>query len=225
MLANISDTDNCSFTIPANATGILIRVLLNAGVIYDVTIHLRYSENYKAYSVLWSDHGTVYKGTAKYKGDGEWEITPTYAEADLGSFDYNQAATSATGAYRFQTAQNAIPAVFPPNDTTVADIISSNYKAITAAQTATPVVGVALSFGTRIIIYDESLKTATAADFKTAMSGVKLVYKLASPTSFTVTGPDPETLLGDNNIWSDTGDISVKYRANTALYIEKKLGE
>ena len=37
---------------------------------------------------------------------------------------------------------------------------------------------------------------------------------------------DPETLtllLGENNIWADTGDTSVSYRADTKLYIDGKL--
>lgn len=37
-------------------------------------------------------------------------------------------------------------------------------------------------------------------------------------------GPDPATRLGANSIWTDTGDITVQYRADTALYIDKKLG-
>ena len=31
------------------------------------------------------------------------------------------------------------------------------------------------------------------------------------------------TLYGDNNIWSDTGDVSVNYRCDTKKYIDKKL--
>jgi len=33
------------------------------------------------------------------------------------------------------------------------------------------------------------------------------------------------TLLGTNNIWSDTGDAEVTYRADTALYVAKKIAE
>jgi len=33
-----------------------------------------------------------------------------------------------------------------------------------------------------------------------------------------------KTLLGVNNIWSDAGDVDVEYRADTKLYIDKKLG-
>ena len=50
-----------------------------------------------------------------------------------------------------------------------------------------------------------------AASFKTAVSGVKLVYKLATPTTVQLTPNQLTTLLGTNNIWSDTGDTFVKY--------------
>jgi len=33
-----------------------------------------------------------------------------------------------------------------------------------------------------------------------------------------------KTLLGVNNIWSDAGDVEVEYRADTKLYIDKRLG-
>ena len=35
--------------------------------------------------------------------------------------------------------------------------------------------------------------------------------------------PDVTTLKGQNNIWSDVGDVEVEYRADTKLYIQKVL--
>lgn len=51
----------------------------------------------------------------------------------------------------------------------------------------------------------------TDAQFKTAMSGVQLVYELATPTTTQLTPTEVRTLLNDNNIFADTGDIEVKY--------------
>lgn len=59
-----------------------------------------------------------------------------------------------------------------------------------------------------------------AATFKTAMNGVKLVYELATPTTVQLTPQQLNTLLGVNNIWSDAGDASVEYYADTKLYID-----
>lgn len=62
-----------------------------------------------------------------------------------------------------------------------------------------------------------------AAVFKTAVSGQKLVYPLATPVTYQLTPTEVTTLLGTNNIWSDCGDSTVEYRADTKLYIDKKI--
>lgn len=51
------------------------------------------------------------------------------------------------------------------------------------------------------------------------------VYELATPTTYHLTPQEITTLLGQNNIWSDTGDTSVTYKADTKLYIDKKFTE
>lgn len=173
------------------------------------------------YSVSWTDHGTVYKGTAEYKGDGEWEITKTHEGVDMGdlTYTYNYAGSH----HRFTTTLSGI--VTGVAGTTPINAISSMYKAVSwnASWTHGDMSYSNGPSATEVTIINDNY--SDAATFKTAMAGQTLVYELATPTTYTVSGPDPETLLGDNNIWSDTGDISVKYRANTALYIEKRLGE
>lgn len=47
-------------------------------------------------------------------------------------------------------------------------------------------------------------------DFKTAVTGVKLVYELATPTTAQLTGQQIE-LLRDCYVWSDVGDITLTY--------------
>lgn len=63
-----------------------------------------------------------------------------------------------------------------------------------------------------------------AASFKTAMSGVQLVYELATPQTVQLTANEISTVLGQNNIWNDCGDTEVEYRADTKLYIKKLTG-
>ena len=52
------------------------------------------------------------------------------------------------------------------------------------------------------------------ADFKTAMSGVRLVYELATPYEIQLTPHQIRTLYGNNNIFADTGDVEVTYSIN-----------
>ena len=53
---------------------------------------------------------------------------------------------------------------------------------------------------------------ATADAFKTAVTGVRLVYELATSTTITLTPHQMSSLLGENNIWADCGDSAVVYR-------------
>lgn len=61
----------------------------------------------------------------------------------------------------------------------------------------------------------------TASAFKSALSGETILYELDTPVTYQLTPIEVKTLLGYNNIWADTGDSTVEYRANTKLYIEK----
>ena len=70
-----------------------------------------------------------------------------------------------------------------------------------------------------VVVKDSSY--TDAATFKTAMSGVQLCYELATPITIQLTPHEVKSLLGANNIFADTGDCSVEYRADTKLYIER----
>lgn len=66
------------------------------------------------------------------------------------------------------------------------------------------------------------LRYTDASAFKTALSGVELVYYLAQPTTLTLTPTEIRTLYGTNYIWANTlGDTSVTYRANATLLYNK----
>ena len=60
--------------------------------------------------------------------------------------------------------------------------------------------------------------------FKTAMSGAKVVYELADAYKQTIqlTPTQVQTLLGTNNIFADSGDVSVEYIADIQGYIDKQ---
>ena len=68
---------------------------------------------------------------------------------------------------------------------------------------------------------------ATVADFKNYLSTnpIAVVYELAEPITYNLTPTEIKSLLGDNNVWADAGDTTVTYRADTAMYINKKIAE
>lgn len=55
----------------------------------------------------------------------------------------------------------------------------------------------------------------------TPTTGAQVVYELATPITYTLTPTEIRTLLGANNIWADTGDVDVDYRADTKLYVQQ----
>ena len=53
----------------------------------------------------------------------------------------------------------------------------------------------------------------------------QLCYELANPIHYPLEATEIKTLLGQNNIWSNTGDTEVEYRASTKMYIDRKITE
>ena len=53
------------------------------------------------------------------------------------------------------------------------------------------------------------------ATFKSAMSGQNIVYPLATPQTYQLTPTEVKTLLGDNNIFADCGDVAIEYETGT----------
>ena len=58
-----------------------------------------------------------------------------------------------------------------------------------------------------------------------ANNNLEVCYPLATPTEIQLTSQEVRTLLGENNIWSDAGDMTVEYPADTKLYIDQKITE
>ena len=51
---------------------------------------------------------------------------------------------------------------------------------------------------------------------------LQVCYPLATPQTIQLTATEVDSLLADNNVWADSGDVSVIYRADTKLYIDGK---
>lgn len=66
---------------------------------------------------------------------------------------------------------------------------------------------------TYIICHDNQSNFSTVGDFTTYLSNntLQLVGKLATPTTIQLPTANIETLLGENNVWADTGDTTLQY--------------
>lgn len=63
----------------------------------------------------------------------------------------------------------------------------------------------------------------TASDLKTALNGVQFVYPIATPQTYTLTPTEVSTLLGENNVWADAGDVEVVYVRDLNITINNLL--
>ncbi len=58
---------------------------------------------------------------------------------------------------------------------------------------------------------------------RTQFSGAQIVYFLPAPVTYQLTAEQMTTLFGENIVSADTGPVTVTYRADTKLYIDKKV--
>lgn len=158
------------------------------------------------YSITFpSEAGTVYGGTVDVTTG---KLTVDRAMVDLGAKNWYP--STAAGRTRFRTSITDIERISSPN--VRSSLLCSNYPTKTANQTYQGTTGVSLQQNSAdIYIYDPQTESMTTAEFKSAMSGVQLCYKLATPQTYQLTPTEVTTLLGDNTIWADTGDVSVTY--------------
>ena len=76
-------------------------------------------------------------------------------------------------------------------------------------------------YSSEVDIFDSRFTDEQTA--RSLLSDFICVYKLASPIEHTFTAQQIRTLLGQNNIWADIGDVSLTYPADTKGYIAKAL--
>lgn len=77
-----------------------------------------------------------------------------------------------------------------------------------------------------IYIYNQTLLDGVT-DYATMIAwmadNLEITYPLATPITYQLTPTEVTTLLGVNNIWADTGDSAVTYRADVGMYVDKRI--
>lgn len=162
-----------------------------------------------------------------YDGDvyeSSGAVSRKYGIVDLGTLTWDKQNTS-TGNYRFYST--SISGIKPsPSGTQTANILCSAYKTISpnVSWYHADGDGIAMSSSTStILVVDMNYADATA--FKTAMSGVYLVYELATPTteqadpyaSLQVVSP-----LGTEE-YVDTRDVPIPVGHETMYYYRREV--
>ena len=156
------------------------------------------------YSVNWqTEAGTVYGGTLDVLSG---VLTVDMAMVDLGTLNW-----STSSGYFLTTGLDDL-IKRPLTASEVPNVLCDRYRAIEWSKDDDKSVAVKhtrLTGGSNLWIKDTDY--TDAATFKTAMSGVQLVYELATPITYQLTPHEVNSLLGVNNIWADTGNTSCEY--------------
>lgn len=171
-------------------------------------------------TISWeSEAGTVYGGTLNVT-TGVLTVNRKYkiftgAESEEWSFD------KSGDYYRFRTPISDIKIEGAGRKEVLSNIgfysSSSAYYVIFGYRSTT----------VNYIYYYAPSGIETVADFKSWLSAnnMQVVYDIETPQVYQLTPEQVKTLLGVNNIYADTGDVEVTYRADIDLYIAKKIAE
>lgn len=214
-----TETGSKTITIPANAYYVAFTQFGAVGVtglqvqVERGDTYTGYEEpTYTVYSITWTSAGTVYGG---YLNVTTGVLTVEYGIADLGDLAWSVSSDNVS----FISGTAIIGIKIPASQTAGADAICSNYKAYKSTDLLNGTFGVAPSG--KVKVRDDAFNLNTT-NFTTAMDGVQLVYRLATPITYTLTPTEIRTLVGGfNNLFADTGDVSVEYPADTKRYVDQ----
>lgn len=163
-------------------------------------------EPYQGETVTESLGSTYYGGKVDFvSGEG----SSTMGVADLGALNW----TFDSANNRFQsvdltaTAKGNATAVMP-------NMLCECYPVFKASDTATTTLGITLfTSGQYVYLRVIDANYSTLADFETAVTGKKVCYELATPTTISTSAEEIELLKGKNVIWTDGDDILIEYKA------------
>lgn len=131
--------------------------------------------------------------------------------------------TSVSGTHRYNISVAGIKRAAAA--AVLGNLICSSYPNTTSLATYRVTLGASVSHNSdSIFIYDPEFATATVEEFKAAKGDVQLVYEFATPIEIQL---DPVTIAAiagqTNNVWANTGDVSVEYAVDVKTYIDQKI--
>lgn len=173
-------------------------------------------------TISWeSEAGTVYGGTLNVTTGELTVINARKKISDFGTWSY---VTNYDG--YFQAPKGDMKEAVD-NFTPLDGLYCEVYKTATSSAAGSGKVNYTIASGSgaaaglRIRNNDYS----DVQSFLAAFGDYYIVYPLATPEVYQLEPEEVKTLLGVNNIYADTGDVEVTYRADIDLYIAKKIAE
>ena len=150
---------------------------------------------------------TVYGGTVDViKG----VLTVEWAMVDLGTLNWTRVIQSGQQVF----ASNLPDALVPASSSEATTAVCSARKTVSTNKLLTSesvCIGIGRYLSNAANLNAKLNSVSTKEDFKAAMSGIQLCYPLAAPVALTLDPAFLSTLKGDNNVWSDAGDVTLEY--------------
>lgn len=226
-----------TFTVPTKQACSIM--LYKAGITIDVwdtyNIQLELGSTATAYEpyqgttypITWQSAGTLYGGA----------VNPVTGKlvVDWASITFD--GTQAVGLPGWQSRSGSSAWLYVPSQTpgleettsayTIPNIISDMLPTVAYTPVYNGDIGISRvqgagsAWGLAVRVPVEGLTTAQLINAWLAENPIHVVYKVSTPQTYTLTPTEIRTLLGANNIWADTGDVSVEYRADTKLYVDR----
>ena len=161
------------------------------------------------YDLSFGDAGTIYGGTLDVISG---ELVVDRAMLDLGTKNWSYATVSGGNQKRFYAGITGVDRPKIPTDLSQkVGLVCSAFDEKLPNQYNKAVNGITVYTNNSIQVYEESMANMTNEEFKIAVSGVQLVYELATPQTYHLTPLQVRTLIGQNRIWADTGETAVTY--------------
>ena len=202
--ANASNITNITFTTPPNGAYMKIYATSGYGDTYNNDISINYPSTDTDYHAYNGQTYTIQLGSTYYGGKLDvvsGVLTVDRAEVDLGTLNWT-AQTDSQGTYFRSSKPNGMKAV---QSGVIPNALCSIYPTTTSSNVYDG--SIAFSVGSEGYTFARDTRFADATAFKTAMDGVQLVYELATPLTVQLTPTQVKSLLNDNNIWADSGQI------------------
>lgn len=145
--------------------------------------------------------GTVYGGTLDVVTG---LLTVDWVIVDLGTLTWTKRSNTTGNMYRTSKITGMPDITTERNE----GFICSAYKKTEQSQSITTIDPYSMMrYAGTIFCRNDDYDDVES--FTASMSGVQLCYELATSLTYQLTGTDIVTLVGDNYIWSDSGDVTI----------------
>lgn len=171
-----------------------------------------------------SEAGTVYKGELDVT---RGKLRVDWAVVDLGTLNWTVFAVPGTeySAFRAAMPTNSIDTIASGRSAVCEKYVVISPRAMAYQNMPDKSVDVCdgnLSASKYVLIRDDSY--TDAATFKAEMDGVLMAYGLQTPQEYDLTPTEVTTILGQNYIWADCGDVKeLILTQDTKEYVDRRL--